>query len=353
MDKIKRHFKISWLAAVLASLSLMSSACSSEEDEPTQASQDPTPQIIVMYGPGGLGDQGYMDCILTGVQNFKRSYHSDIDMYQYSPSTMEDAERLVNDWISLPPSNIPALFVVASSDYETLITDALSEHPLTENKRMLMFESDIRLDLPITIFQMSMYGASYLAGVTAAEYVKSLGGDTGRKDALILLAHPHDPTIAKSGAGFQAGFDSAGLDANAFTEYLADDWAGYASAQIAYQKMSKWTKSYSFVFPVAGGSNQGIFRFTREYPDSPLTAGMDVDQSGLSRNITGSVIKRIDKVVFDFMETWLTTGELPESTVFGLESGYVDWVLSPQYKQYQPIVDAARQEAIRKEAAEL
>lgn len=353
MNKIKRLFKISWSAVMLAAISLMLSACSSEEDEPIPVTLEPIPQIIVMYGPSGLGDQGYMDCILTGVQNFKRTHYSDVEMYQYSPTSMEEAERLVCDWLSLPASNIPALFVVASSDYASLITEALSEHTLTDNKRMLMFENDIQLDLPITIFQMSMYGASYLAGVTAAEYVKSLGEDAEVKDALILLAHPNDLTIAQSGVGFQDGFDSAGLEARAYTEYLADDWTGYVSAQIAYQKMSKWSKSYSFVFPVAGGSNQGIFRYTREYSNSPLTAGMDVDQSGLSRNITGSVIKHIDKVVFDFMETWLITGELPESTVFGLESGYVDWVLSPGYTQYQPIVNAARQEAIRKEAAGL
>lgn len=353
MDIIKRLFKFSWSAAMLASLSLVSSGCSSEEDEPVPPPSEPTPQIIVMYGPSGLGDQGYMDCILTGVQKFKRAHYAEVDMYQYSPTTMEEAERLLSDWLSLPQSNIPALFVVASSDYEALVTEALSEYSLTDNKRMLMFENDTQLDLPITIFQMSMYGASYLAGVTAAEYVRSLGEDAANKDALILLAHPNDVTIAKSGAGFQEGFNSGGIDAKAFTEYLAEDWTGYVSAQAAYQRMSTWSKNYAFVFPVAGGSNQGVYRYTREYPDSPLTAGMDVDQSGLSRNITGSVIKHIDNVVYDFMETWLSTGELPESTVFGLESGYVDWLLSPNYSQYQPIVDAARQEAIRKEAVEL
>ena len=353
MDIIKRLFKFSWSAVLLASLSLVSSGCSSEQDEPTPPPSEPTPQIIVMYGPSGLGDQGYMDCILTGVQKFKRTHYSDVDMYQYSPTTMDEAERLLSDWLSLPQSNIPTLFVVASSDYESIVTEALSEHSLTDNKRMLMFENDTQLDLPITIFQMSMYGASYLAGVTTAEYVKSLGEDAANKDALILLAHPNDVTIAKSGAGFQEGFNSAGIDAKAFTEYLAEDWTGYISAQAAYQRMSTWSPNYAFVFPVAGGSNQGIYRYTREYPYSPLTAGMDVDQSGLSRNIIGSVIKHIDNVVYDFMEAWLTTGELPESTVFGLESGYVDWLLSSNYSQYQPIVDVARQEAIRKEAAEL
>lgn len=342
-----------WFLWILGLITIFCTSCSSDNFDEPDVPVDPTPQIIVMYGPSGLGDQGYMDCILTGVQKFKRTHYAEVDMYQYSPTTMEEAERLLSDWLSLPQSNIPALFVVASSDYEALVTEALSEHSLTDNKRMLMFENDTELDLPITIFQMSMYGASYLAGVTAAEYVRSLGEDAANKDALILLAHPNDVTIAKSGAGFQEGFNSVGLDAKAFTEYLAEDWTGYVSAQAAYQRMSTWSKNYAFVFPVAGGSNQGVYRYTREYPDSPLTAGMDVDQSGLSRNITGSVIKHIDNVVYDFMETWLSTGELPESTVFGLESGYVDWLLSPNYSQYQPIVDAARQEAIRKEAAEL
>lgn len=342
-----------WFHSIVGLITIVCTSCSSDNTDEPNVPVQPTPQIIVMYGPSGLGDQGYMDCILTGVQKFKRAHYAEVDMYQYSPTTMEEAERLLSDWLSLPQSNIPALFVVASSDYEALVTETLSEHSLTDNKRMLMFENDTHLDLPITIFQMSMYGASYLAGVTAAEYVRSLGEDAANKDALILLAHPNDITIAKSGAGFQEGFNSVGIDAKAFTEYLAEDWTGYVSAQAAYQRMSTWSKNYAFVFPVAGGSNQGVYRYTREYPDSPLTAGMDVDQSGLSRNITGSVIKHIDNVVYDFMETWLSTGELPESTVFGLESGYVDWLLSPNYSQYQPIVDAARQEAIRKEAAEL
>ncbi len=353
MNPLKRLFKKLWSASLLATLSLASFACSSEEDEPNPVPTGPTPQIIVMYGPSGLGDQGYMDCILSGVQNFKRNHYAEVDVYQYSPGTMEDAERLLSDWLSLPQSNIPALFVVASADYEGLVKDLFSCYSLTDNKRMLMFETDIEIDLPITMFRMSMYGASYLAGVTAAEYARNLGEEEWRKDALILLAHPNDISIAKAGSGFQAGFESAGLDANTYTEYLAEDWTGYVSAQTAYQRMSKWAKSYAFVFPVAGGSNQGIYRYTREYPNSPLTAGMDVDQSGLSRNITGSVIKHIDQVICDFMETWLATGELPESKVFGLESGYIDWQLAPNYNHYQPIIDAARQDAIRKEAAEL
>lgn len=339
---------------MLASLSLVSSGCSSEEDAPIPPPSEPTPQIIVLYGPGGLGDQGYNDCILVGIQNFKKAHHDDVEMYQYSPGSIEEAERLLSDWLSLPESNIPALFIAGSNDYEELVTDALKVRSMTSNKRLLLFESDNEEGLPITTFRMSMYGASYLAGVTAATYLQERNTETEyKKDALILLAHQSDKTIAKAGNGFRDGFKDSGVEAEAFTEYLAEDWTGYISAQLAYQRMSDWARSYDFIFPVAGGSNQGIYRYTREYPDSPLTAGMDIDQSGLSRNITGSVIKHIDQVVYNYMETWLSTGELPESAVFGLESGYTDWLLSPYFTHYQSIVDAARVDAIRKEAADL
>ena len=320
-------------------------SCSSETSDEQVAT--PTPQIIVMYAPGGLGDQGYNDCILAGVQSFKKKHYREVELYQYSPGTLDEAERLLSDWLSLPESKIPALFVVGSSDYEDLVSDVLAEKKLTSNKRLLLFESDNKDNLPITTFRLSMYGASYLAGATAAQLLEN------GKNALILLAHQGDRTIAKAGEGFRDGFKDSGVNGEAYTEYLAEDWSGYISAQLTYQRMSEWSKSYDFIFPVAGGSNQGVYRFTREYPDSPLTAGMDIDQSGLSRNITGSVIKHTDRVVYNYMDTWLTSGELPESAVFGLESGYTDWELSLRYSQYQPLVERVRAEAIRKEGNEL
>ncbi len=328
-------------------------SCSSESEEPDQPA-GPTPQIIVLYGPGGLGDQGYNDCILAGIQNFKKDHRDDVEIYQYSPGVIEDAERLLTDWLSLPESNVPTLFIAGSNDYEDMIGNVLTDRSLTSNKRLLLFESDNAARLPVTTFRLSMYGASYLAGVTAAAYMNRYAqSDGGNADALILLAHRADAAIARAGDGFRDGFNDSADDGTVFTEYLAEDWTGYVSAQIAYQRMSDWAKSYGFIFPVAGGSNQGVYRYTREHADAPLTAGMDVDQSGLTRNITGSVIKHIDKVIYNYMETWLTSGELPESAVFGLESGYTDWQLSAYHSSYQSAVDAARETAIRKEAAEL
>lgn len=315
----------------------MASGCSGDESD---LAASPRPQIIVIYSVGGLGDQGYNDCILEGVQRFKKTYYSLTDIYQYSPGSIDEAERLLDDWLSLPESNVPALCVVAASDYEDLVAKKLSERSLTPNKRILMFESENSHNLPITTFSISMYGSSRLAGVTAASM------ETG--NALVMLAYDGEHVITTAEEGFKDGFLSANPHGNVTVEYLADDWTGFISASEAYRRMAQWSEEYDFIFPVAGGSNSGVFRYTRENPNSPLTAGMDVNQWGLSRNITGSAVKRIDLVAEYYLTEWLTSGELPASGTYGLESGYADWILSPYFEdRCREAVEREREKAAK------
>lgn len=77
---------------------------------------------------------------------------------------------------------------------------------------------------------------------------------------------------------------------------------------------------------------------------------MDIDQSGLSNRIIGSVIKEIDRLIFEYLMEWSTTGTMPEAQLYGLESGYSDWELSPLYEaEYKDVMEQIRQQAITKE----
>ena len=272
------------------------------------------------------------------MQRFK-STHPDIDTYIYSPNSLDEAERIFSDWLARPASNIPVLFVLATSDYEPIAEKHLAGHDLAPNKSILLFESRKHYDhRRIHTFQISMYGASYLAGVTAARC-------SGDRKSLIVLANNSDGPTAVARDVFMKGRD-AGCD----TEYLADDWTGYVASALAYRKMSTWSAEYGFIFPVAGGSNAGIYRYSREFQDSPFLAGMDIDQSSLSTRITGSVIKHIDRLIYEYLNEWLETGTMPDEQLYGLESGYSDWQLSPQYTQeFGKTVEDARPQAIMME----
>jgi basic membrane protein A len=297
-----------------------------------------------MYSIGGLGDGGYNDAILSGIQAFRKDYTNDIDLYHYSPTSEDEARRLLYDWLSRPESDIPALFIAAASDYDSLVVEALDSIPLTANKQMLMFESK-RRNLPITTFSISMYGASFLAGITAAH----CEGDS----ALVVLGSAQDETIKTAADGFTDGYAYAEPSKKVNIEYLADDWTGFSAAALAYSKMFDWAPRYSFIFPVAGGSNSGIYRYTREYPTaSPYVAGMDTDQSELSNLLVGSLTKFIESIIYEHLYSWLMTGEMPESQTYGLRSGCVFWLVSPHYEdRFEQLVEDSYDVAVEREEA--
>lgn len=312
------------------------SSCGGHDDEPTLP--EITPQIIFLFSPGGLGDMSYNDCILEGVQRFKME-HPDVDTYIYSPESLPEAEKIFSDWLERPESDIPVLFALGSSDYEPMAEKHLARRDMTPNKSILLFESRKQYkDKNIHTFQISMYGASYLAGTVAREC-------SADRKPLVVLANSSDGPIGIARDGFMAGY---GGDCD--VEYLADDWTGYVSASLAYRKMSGWAERYGFIFPVAGGSNSGIYRYSREFDDSPFLAGMDIDQSSLSNRITGSVIKHIDRLIHVYLTEWVSTGSMPENQLYGLESGYADWQLSPRYNDaFEASVKNNRRQAINKE----
>ena len=311
-------------------------SCSDSSAEPVP--EEEVHQIIFLFSPGGLGDLSYNDCILSGVQQFKKE-NPEVDVFMYSPPSLEVAERIFTDWLKRPGSNIPVLFVLGSSDYESLADEYVPQYPLTPNKRLLLFESLTEISHEgISTFHVSMYGASLLAGKTAAEC-------SGAMKSLVLLGSSTDIPIRSALHGF-----AEGLGADPDVEYLADDWSGYIMAPEAYRKMSGWASTYGFIFPVAGGSNAGLYRYSRENAVCPFLAGMDVDQSGFSQKITGSVVKHFDRLIVEYLTEWLHYGSMPKFVNYGLESGYVDWVLSPTYEsRFRPIVEQSRKEAVEKE----
>lgn len=320
---------------VAFALTILLSSCQDSSDEPDTVT--PVHQIVFLFSPGGLGDMGYNDCILTGLQRFKRE-HPQEDIFMYSPGSLDEAEGIFSDWIKRPGSNIHTMFVLASSDYEVMAAKYLSGAKLPDNKQVLLFESEKNFGPRTATFQISMYGASFLAAKTAAKAV----GDT---KALIVLANNTDGPIRVAKDGFMDG-----IGAKCDIEYLADDWTGFVSSSLAYSKMEDWSRQYNFIFPVAGGSNAGIYRYSREYADSPLLAGMDVDQSHLSRNITGSVLKHIDNLIFEYLSRWTETHSLPETALYGLGSGHVDWALSPAFAaEYGTVVESFRDDALAAE----
>ena len=81
-----------------------------------------------------------------------------VDLYLYSPASLEEAEKIFSDWIQKPGQHAPALFTLASSDYEPIVEKLLVGKELTSNKKVLLFESSKQYAEGISTFQISMFG---------------------------------------------------------------------------------------------------------------------------------------------------------------------------------------------------
>ena len=316
------------------------SSCSVSEREEIVA----TRQIHILLLPHEIGDMGYGDCVLRGFQTIRRDTENmGVDMHIYRPNSIEEGEAIFSKWATTDNHGKPSLFVVTADDYEAMLVEYFSLNDLLpEGKEILLFESHNFLNIPIYNFTISTYGASYLAGVTAAKCASD--------PPLIVWGNSSDLSTIGAIEGFMNGYHSQDSH-NAITSYsMAEDWTGYIMADEAYKMMTGWSKEYGFIYPIAGGTSNGIYRYLREYPNGPYTAGYDIDASHLSSQVVGSTVKHIDKLIVDYIKQWLDTDTMPRKCVYGLDSEYVEWLLAPDYKsKYQDIVDSQYEIAIQKE----
>ena len=323
--------------SLLVLATLLCSSC--QQDEAEEMATDK--QIVVLYSPTGLGDNGYNDLIVKGVQTVYKS-RKDARMELVAPKSMDDAAQMIDRWLSLADADTKQLLVLASADYYALAKQKFANgNYCNSQKEVLLFESPNEAHLPIYTFNVEMYGASYLAGTMVAE--------AGKERVLALLSNPADAVIRRAGDGFMDGYAAvSGKEAD--ISYMHEDWHGYVMSQEAYEMMPELSARYDFIFPVAGGTSKGIFRYLRENPEGPMTAGMDVDQSIFSSRVAGSVVKHIDRLIEHYLNAWIDGKPLPQDKNWGLESGYIDWLLAPGYQAaFGSIVEHNRSLAVEQE----
>lgn len=304
----------------------------------------PEQEVCVLFAPNGLGDNGYNDQILRGVVQFANNDEfANVEVDYYNPMSLNDGVRIIDEWCDTTLEEKNSLLVLASAIYKDSLTSRLQRKPLdTSCRQVLMFETDEVNLLGVTTFNMSMYGVAYMAGAVANEM---------RSKPLIALANREDEVMTVVADGFKDGFNAYKDEHRAVDAvYLSDAGDGYAMADSVYRLMHDWSMHYSFIFPVMGGSNMGVFRYLREYPHGVSTVGTDVDQSHQGNQVVGSMVKHIDCVVKTYLENWSMGKPLPMHVEYKLESGYVDWVVSFNYQgMFDETLIRARMEAIEKE----
>ena len=272
----------------------------------------PTPaQVEVVLSPGGVGDQGYNDKILRGLERAAVQYGFTLAIH--IPEEKEQGIGIYESWLAdtLNHECNRSLFVFAGSEYEYLLEELTL--PEDSRKDVLMFETDRQRE-GIYTFSVGCYAASYLAGATSV--MDNYGME---QKALVIAANPHDPQVKRAVEGYRDGYLAAGGD-GCDIHYLSETPdGGYRMPDEAYQYCMEQKGNYMYHFSAAGASNKGLYRFSRE--NMQLAVGMDDDMKFLSFMIMFSVVKHMDRVVEDVLRDLLQNKDIPYHQKFTYSSG--------------------------------
>ena len=295
-------------------------------------------EVDVLFSSSGLGDSGYNDIILYGIQ--QASVLHGLNLTMHLTDSINLGWTMYQQWLADGDSeDTLRMFIFAGNDYEAQLRQSPPE--AMEGKRVVLFETDTPIPNVYT-FGLETYGAAYCIGMMAGEIVYSAG---------VLAANPVDSNLKHCIDGFRDGYTQRDSMADFAVHYLAEEQGmGYDMVDRAYRMSFELFLHHSFVFPLAGNSNMGVWRYMREYPGRIYSAGIDGDMSRFSYQIIASLVKRLDLAIEELIAAWLY-GELANENVrYGLDTEFVEVAVAGEYKEFfAPLIEGLEQVAIEKE----
>lgn len=299
---------------------------------------------LVVYSSAGIGDGGFEDNIYTGFVASADSLGYVLE--NLNPLDLNSAEESISRFFSETKDSPyeKRLLVLAASEYLELLKKHSEWKQNKKNEILLLDSAPDSLD--IYTRDISLYGASYMAGAAVAK--------KGLKNVELAGANSKSNAVNMAISGFRDGYKSSG-GSNAdslHALYLGDEEnEGFDIDATYYLSHSYAQANVDFVFPVIGGSNGGLFRYLRENPNEDLflTCGMDTDQQHLSGKIAFSIVKRMDILVKDFMRDWAEDEDLPRKFLGTLETGLVDIVVAKNYSSWSDEFEKVRSSAVKAE----
>lgn len=305
--KLPRHILPLCLLCLLCLLS-----CADHEEQEAQSRRT----VTLITSVGGLGDMGYNDLILSGVMHFHEQ-HAEVGLSLVRPASAAEAGQALDEWLARPSDGAEHLLVLAEDSHEDLLR---ARHlSLKPGQHILLFESQgVGLPAGVSTIAVDRYGAAWLAGVMSSAHTS----------ATVIAAKPGSATLDRAIEGFTQGYaEHHGTPPEVI--YLAEDDGGYAMPDSAYRVAALLDDT--IILPLAGGSNEGVYKSTREVFNLCLVIGVDADCSWRSPNLPFSLVVRMDQVVEQWLERWVQ-GDTPEGhTTHGLDTGATDIVPSPVF----------------------
>ncbi len=294
--------------------------------------------VVWMVYPLAKGDRSFADSAYRGLFRAEEAFDFTKREFTYADLALLDAVFAARNFTEKPD-------LVITEGFQ--FTDA--------SRRWAVANPDIRF---VTLEQedfglpnaceavMVPYGASYLAGVMAANMT-----ETGRVGA---VAGAPVGVIEPFVEGFRSGAAAYDPAVNVTVLYVGESFEGFGmpgrAGDLARDLRSGGA---DVILMIAGSSNTGIVDAVREAGDVSLI-GEDTDQSYLAPNlVAASVVKNIDAVVYRAVEDEVTGRFRAGQEVWTLEDGGTGLFVSPRFSRYAGLAAAWHDRAVAAEDAYL
>lgn len=326
---------------------LVGTGCSDDGKEYTDPAEN-KPQITVIISNEGLGDIGYNDLIMDGIMRFY--LNNDVKMSFIKPWDENNIPQYVETWINETKNGPQSLLILAEENYGPIAHSLNGK--LATNQQVLVFEcDDDNFPENVTSFYIDRYAVNWMAGRMCEEH----------PSATVIAAQKDSHMLERAIKGFADGYRE-GSGKETTVHYLSDTDKGYNMPDSAYRMTDDVGRTV--ILPLAGGSNNGIYKAARERLLPIMVIGMDIDCTNHCQNTPFSVIIRIDSLVEKYMTEWMNGNMNDGTTRYGLKDGMTDIVISPLFYQnsnfieeycseipdyWEKAYDTYKNQAIRKE----
>lgn len=287
-------------------------------------------QAVTIVYVGEKGDFGFLDQAFSGLKKAEQELHFTTREIVRNESVPE-TDPVVDNKTGVRTDMVVMLGYMMAG-YAERVSHKYPDVPI------VLIDAANVPGPKVKSVSFSMYGASYLAGILAANQTR-----TGN---IAVIAGMKSQTISSFTDGFVkgAGWEDPNVSVN--ITYLADDSSGFSKPDYAGAIAEDLYRSGTdIIFTVAGSSGPGAISAAHYLPGLRII-GVDSDQSALGPDIVlASVAKNIDTVVYREVISGLNGSFTPGVEETGLASGGSSLIINPRFKNLSTVIDGRLSEA--------
>lgn len=241
-----------------------------------ESKNNSTPQVAVMFGTGGLGDQNMNDNVNAALKNAQKSIDFTYDYVE--PKAVSEFESFLREFCQ---ANEYVLVITVGSDGADATTRVAKEYP---NQKFMILDADSIANNVLGV-RFKDNESTFLGG-----YVASLFSETG---TIGVIGGMDNVVINGFIAGWEAGAKIANPEINLLRSYCGSFKDPVKAKEMALQM---YQNGADVVFGAAGGSGLGIFQAAEE--TGKYAVGVDTNQNPIKPDcIILSCVRSFNEII--------------------------------------------------------